>query len=132
MHKGEDRPMKFFRLIALALLLLPAVACNQQQKIPKELAGNWVTEDERYQGKNLIINPEGFIVLIVDAESKPRAERVESMTSTKEAGVTTYVFKTTDINGAHDTITVDYRAANGGELRLAHPNQIVWRRAPAE
>lgn len=124
--------MRFGRILALCVLMIPAVACRHSQSIPPELAGNWVTDDPRYAGKNMIIDKDGYITLITNPESKPKAERIDKMTSTKEAGAATYVFETTDIAGAHDKITLTYRAANGGELRLSHPNQVVWKRATEE
>jgi hypothetical protein len=125
--------MRFFHLLALSLLILPAAGCKQSQAVPPELVGNWVTQDAKYQGKSLSIDPEGFIVLIVDENTTPKAEHIDRLTSTSEAGVTTYVFEASDQDGAHDKITVMYRAANGGELRLSHPNQVVWQReAPAQ
>jgi hypothetical protein len=121
--------MRFVRLLPLLLLMLPAGACNQSQAIPRELVGNWVTQDAKYQGKTLVIDAEGFVVLIVDEDTMPKAEHIDSMTSKSEAGVTTYVFEASDQAGVRDKITVMYRAANGGELRLAHPSQVVWHRS---
>lgn len=121
--------MRFFRLLAVSLLIFPAAACKRAQPIPQELVGNWVTDSAKYQGKNLIIDQDGFIVLILDGETLPKAERVDRMTATKVAGVPTYVFETSDKDGAHDKIALTYRPANGGELRLSHPSQVVWHRA---
>jgi hypothetical protein len=121
--------MRYFRLLLLSLLIMPAVACKPSLVVPKELVGSWVTQDPRYQGKILMIDGEGFIMLVVDAETLPKAERIDSMTSTTQAGVATYVLETSDQAGAHERVTVMYRAVNGGELRLAHPNQVVWQRA---
>ena len=123
--------MKFLRLLPLLVLLIPATACNHAAAVPQELVGNWVTQDARYQGKTLVIDAEGYIVLIVDEDTMPRAEHVDSMTSKREAGVTTYVLDASDQAGAHNRFTLMYRAVNGGELRLAHPNQVVWHRAEA-
>jgi hypothetical protein len=121
--------MRFFRLLTLALLIMPAAACKHSPAIPQELVGTWVTQDARYQGKSLMIDPEGFVVLVVDEDTAPRAEHVDRLTSTREAGVATYVFEASDQAGLHNKITVMYRDVNGGELRLAHPNQVVWQRA---
>jgi hypothetical protein len=125
--------MRFFRLLPLCLLIMPAAACRQSQTVPQALVGSWVTEDAKYQGKSLMIDQQGFIVLVLDEDTSPKPERIDHMTSTSEAGVTTYVFETSDQAGLHDKITVMYRAVNGGELRLSHPNQVLWRRAePAQ
>jgi hypothetical protein len=120
--------MKFFRLLLLTLLILPAAACKDAQPVPQELVGNWVTQDAKYQGKMLSIDPEGYVVLIVDEETTPKAERIDRMSSKTEAGVTTYVFEASDLAGQNDKITLMYRPLNGGELRLAHPNSVVWHR----
>ena len=109
--------------------MIPAVACKQSQAVPRELVGNWVTQDARYQGKTLVIDAEGFIVLIVDEDTMPKAEHIDSMTSKSEAGVTTYVFVASDQAGVQNKYTLMYRPLNGGELRLAHPNQVVWHRS---
>jgi len=121
--------MRWFRLLPLLLLIIPAVACKESPPVPQELVGNWVTQDAKYQGKTLVIDPEGYIVLIVDEDTMPKAEHIDHMTSTEVAGVTTYVLDASDQAGTHDRITVMYRAVNGGELRLAHPSQVVWQRA---
>ena len=124
-----DCPMRFFRIWLLSLLILPAAACKRSPAIPEELVGSWVTQDAKYQGKTLSIDPEGFIVMIVDEDTMPKEEHIDRMTSKSEAGVTTYVFEASDQDGTHDKITLMYRPLNGGELRLAHPNQVVWQRA---
>ena len=121
--------MKFLRLLPLLLLIIPAAACKHSAAVPQELVGNWVTQDARYQGKTLVIDAEGFIVLIVDEDTMPKAEHIDSMTSKSEAGVTTYVFDASDQAGVHNRFTLMYRPVNGGELRLAHPNQVVWHRS---
>jgi hypothetical protein len=120
--------MRFFRLLPLALLILPAAACKRSQAVPQELVGNWATQDAKYQGKMLSIDQE-FIVVIQDENTPPKVERIDRMTSTNEAGVTTYVFEASDDTGAHDKVTLMYRPFNGGELRLSHPNSVVWQRA---
>jgi len=76
-----------------------------------------------------MIDPEGFVVLIVDEDTMPKAEHIDRMTSKSEAGVTTYAMEVSDQAGLQTKITVMYRPVNGGELRLAHPNQVVWQRA---
>jgi hypothetical protein len=109
--------------------MIPAVACKQSQAVPQELVGNWVTQDARYQGKTLVIDAEGFVVLIVDEDTMPKAEHIDKMTSKSEAGVTTYVLEASDQEGVQNKFTLMYRPLNGGELRLAHPNQVVWHRS---
>ncbi len=121
--------MRFLRLLPLLVLLIPAAACNRSVAVPQELVGNWVTQDARYQGKTLVIDAEGFVVLIVDEDTMPRAEHIDHMTSKSAAGVTTYVLDASDQAGTHNRFTLMYRAVNGGELRLAHPNQVVWHRS---
>lgn len=124
--------MKFFRLLLPSLLIVLAAGCKHDQAVPQELVGNWVTQDARYKGKSLTIDQQGFIVLIVDEDSQPKAEHIDSMTVTKAAGLTTYVFETSDQADVPGKMTITYRPVNG-ELRLAHPSSVVWQRqAPAE
>jgi hypothetical protein len=123
--------MKFFRVVALSVLMLPAVACTRSVTVPKELVGNWVSDDAKYEGKNLIIDRDGYVVLILDPVSTPKASRVESMKCTKEGGLTCS-FETTDKAGTHNKLSVTYSPANGGELRLGHPSGVVWHHAPSE
>jgi hypothetical protein len=119
--------MKFIRFLPLLLLLMPAAACKRLPGVPQELVGNWVTQDAKYQGKAISIDQQ-FIVVIQDEETPPKVERIDHMTASSEAGVTTYVFEASDQAGQHDKVTVMYRAVNGGELRLSHPAGVVWQR----
>lgn len=121
--------MKLLRLLPILLLILPAVACKPSPTVPRELVGNWVTQDAKYQDKTLVIDAEGFVVLIVDEDTMPKAEHIDSMTSKTEAGVTTYVLEASDQEGVQNKFTLLYRPVNGGELRLAHPIQVVWHRS---
>jgi hypothetical protein len=121
--------MRFFRVLLLSLLIIPSAACNRAPAVPQELVGTWTTQDAKYQGKSLTIDPEGYVVLIVDEETTPKAQHIDHMTTKSEAGVATYAMDLTDQDGVHNKITVTYRAANGGELRLAHPDRVVWQRA---
>jgi hypothetical protein len=130
-NNGENGAMKFLGAVALSVLMVPAVACTHSVKVPQELVGNWVTDNAKYEGKNLIIDRDGYIVLILDPVSTPKASRVDSMQCKKEAGLTC-LFETTNKTGTHDKISVNYRPVNGGELRLAHPNNVVWHHAPTE
>ena len=100
--------------------------------VPKELVGNWTTDDAAYQDKSLEID-QGFIVLFLGEDTLPKAKRIDRITSTKQAGETAYVFETSDKAGTHDTIRVLYRPVRGGELRLSNPSQVLWKRAtPAQ
>ena len=121
--------MRLFRLLPLFLVIVSAAGCRHFQAVPEELVGNWETDDERFQGKTLEIDQD-FIVLFLGEDTLPKANRIDRVSSNKEAGVTTYVFETSDKAGVHDTITVLYRAAQKGELRLANPSQVVWKRVP--
>ena len=121
--------MRLVRLLPLFFVMLSAVACTRLHAVPKELIGNWVTDDENYRGKTLAIDQE-FIVLYLGEDVLPKAERIDRFTSTKDAGGMTYIFETRDRVGAHDKIKVSYRTAHGGELRLSNPSQVVWTRAP--
>jgi hypothetical protein len=120
--------LRFFRLLSLSLLILPLAACKHPPAVPDELVGTWVTQDAKYQGKSLAIDQE-FIVTVLDEDTTPKAEHIDHVTTTTVAGVTTYAFEATDQAGVHDKITLTYQAANGGELRLAHPSSVVWQRA---
>ena len=122
--------MRLLRLLPLFLVLLSATACFRSSAAPKELVGNWTTDDEKYQGKKLEIDQD-FIVLFFGDDAMPKAERIDHVASTQEAGGTTYVFETSDKAGVHNKIKVSYRPANGGELRLSNPSQVVWTRAAA-
>jgi hypothetical protein len=122
--------MRLFRLLPLFLVIVSAAGCHRSQAVPKELVGNWVTDDERYQGKTLEIDQD-FIVLFLGEDTQPKAKRIDRVTATKEAGVTTYVFETSDKAGVHESIQVLYRPARQGELRLSNPSQVVWTRATA-
>jgi len=121
--------MKIIRLLPILLLMIPAVACKPSPTVPRELVGNWVTQDARYKDKTLVIDAEGFVVLIVDEDTMPKAEHIDKMTAKTEAGVTTYVLEASDQAGIQNKFTLMYRPLNGGELRLAHPNQVVWHRS---
>jgi hypothetical protein len=122
-------PTKFPRFLLLFLLLAPAASCNKQVTVPSELVGSWVTQDARYRSKTLEIDGDGFVILFFGEDIEPKAERIDAMSTKTEAGITTYTFDTCDQADVHDKIRVNYRPVNGGELRLAHPNQVVWHRA---
>jgi hypothetical protein len=121
--------MRLFRLLPLFLVILSAAGCRHfQQGVPQELLGNWVTDDENYQGKSFEIDQE-FIVLFLGEDHQPKAERIDRVSSTSEAGLITYVFETSDKAGVRDIVKVLYRPALAGELRLSNPSQVVWKRA---
>lgn len=120
--------MNLRRVFPLLLLLLVCAACRRSQDVPAELSGTWQTEEARYKDKYLKFE-ESYVTVSVGEDQLPKVELILHIEARREGPGTTYVIDARDQSGIHDRITVLYSPQNGGELRMANPRQVVWKKA---
>jgi hypothetical protein len=116
----------------LLLLLLPIVCggCdwNRSRFIPDDLVGVWKTDDPRYRDRSLELGKANAIM--GTGSDKPNIESVESVKIQKAGEQTTYSIACRTTDGTRHLLTLGFSPNGGGEIRLSHPHDVVWKRRP--
>jgi hypothetical protein len=114
------------------LLLLPIVCSgcnwNRSRFIPDSLVGVWRTDDPRYRGRSLELGKDSAV--IGTGGDKPSMESVESVKIRPAGEETTYSINCRAADGTQHLLTLRFNPSRDGEIRLSHPDGIVWRRRP--
>lgn len=125
-----------FRSIALigqVLLLLLAIVCggcdwNRSRFIPDNLVGVWRTDDPRYRGRSLELGKESAVIGV--GGDKPSIESVESVKTQQPEQETTYEISSRGADGTRHVLILRFSPNGDGEIRLSHPQNVVWKRRP--
>ena len=114
------------------LLLLPIVCSgcdwNRSRFIPNDLVGVWRTEDPRYRDRSLELGKANAV--IGTGADKPSIESVESVKIQSAGEETTYSIDCRSGDGTRHLLTLRFTPNAGGEIRLSHPQNVVWKRRP--
>ena len=119
--------------IGQVLLLLLPIICggcdwNRSRFIPENLVGVWRTDDPRYRGRSLELSKD--IAVIGIGGEKPSIESVEWVKTQATSEETTYSIQCRTADGTKDLLTLSFSPKGDGEIRLNHPQSIVWKRRP--
>jgi hypothetical protein len=114
----------------LLLLLLPIIggACdwNDSKFVPGELIGVWRTDDARYRGRAIELGKDSAVIETGSDQASP--ESVESVKIQPAGKETTYSIRCRAADGTRHVLTLRFSPSGGGEIRLSHPQNIVWKR----
>ena len=120
--------LPFARLI---LLLLPIVlgGCdwNDSKFLPDNLVGVWRTNDIRYRGRSMKLSRDSAV--IETGVGNPNKETVESVKIQPAGEETDYSIKCRSSDGTEHLLSLRFSPKWGGELRLTHQQNTVWRRS---
>lgn len=116
------------RLLAAVLTLLAGVGCskNEHNLIPGQLAGVWTTDAPRYQGRFLELY-EAFVIVGEGPEHSPSVQMVDKVKAHPEQNDLALTIYSSDLEGGHYELTLQFNPANHGEIRFPHQKE-VWKR----
>ena len=113
-------------LIVLALLACTGCNRNRQNMLPHQVAGFWVTDAPHYEGRFLELS-EAFVIVGADPDNFPSVQRIDKvMTDPTQKELALTIFST-DLDGTHYKLALQFSQANGGEIRFPHQRE-VWKR----
>jgi hypothetical protein len=120
-------------LAALSVLLLLAwvgrVRPGLQGLLPRQLTGVWTADDPRYKDRALELS-QAFVIVITGRHDAPSVQMVDRVETEPKGEDTVYTIYSTDYQqGTHNTMTVQFRPSNGGEIRFRNQAE-VWKRSP--
>jgi hypothetical protein len=129
LHKG----VRSIAPIGQVLVLLLPIVCggcdwNRSRFIPENLFGVWRTDDPRYRGRSIQLGKDN--VVIGTGDDKPSIELVESVRIRPAGEDTTYSIHCRTTDGTQHLLTLSFNPNGDGEIRLSHPQNIVWKRRP--
>ncbi len=113
--------------LPLPLCLLGCTQLPHQGLLPVEVTGTWTSADPRYKDRELELS-RAFVIIITgrhDPASVQMIDRVD--TSTEGENRLFNIYSTDYSQGTHFEMKIQYRAANGGEIRFKN-QQAVWTR----
>ena len=116
------------RALVIAVALLSCTGCsrNRQNMLPHQVAGFWVTDAPLYEGRFLELS-EAFVIVGADPDNFPSVQRIDKvMTDPMQKDLALTIFST-DLDGAHYKLALQFSQANGGEIRFPHQRE-VWKR----
>ncbi len=104
-------------LLLLLLLLLSGCDWRGPQTLPGQMVGEWKTDEPRYRGRFIRIEADR-ITFGLGGLAPDKAEHVERvrMASTND-DATDYTIRLREVDGAPDSIVLQFTSQNGGELR---------------
>jgi hypothetical protein len=116
------------RMILLLLpLMLGGCDWNDSKFIPDNLVGVWRTNDARYRDRSMKFSKDS--ALIETGVGIPSKESVESVKIQSAGEETNYSIKCRTADGNADLLSVRFSPKWGGELRLNHQPNMIWRRS---
>lgn len=120
--------MTKIRLLAAVVAVLACVSCskNKHNLIPSELAGFWTTDATRYQGRFLELY-QAFVIVGEGPEHPPSVQMVDKVTTHSEQNDLALTIYSSDLEGGHYELTLQFSPANRGEIRFPHQKE-VWKR----
>jgi hypothetical protein len=118
---------KLWTLLALAALL-PTLACNDSNMLPHQLDGVWTSDDPRYAHAFLELSPV-FMIIATGPENPISVQTVDRVTSEPTANGILYRVSSTDVQTrSEESMTLEFRAQNGGEIVFRGQDQ-AWKRS---
>jgi hypothetical protein len=114
--------------VVLLLLSMFCGSCdwNRSRFVPSELIGVWKTDDVRYRGRSLELSVD--TALIETGSDEPGTEAVESVKIQPTGAETTYLIRCRASDGTRHMLSLRFSSRGGGEIRLSHPDRVVWKR----
>ena len=116
------------RALVIVVALLCCTGCNKnrQNMLPRQVAGFWVTDAPLYEGRFLELS-EAFVIVGADPDNFPSVQRIDKvMTDPMQKDLALTIFST-DLDGNHYKLALQFSQANGGEIRFPHQRE-VWKR----
>jgi hypothetical protein len=120
----------------LILVLLAGIGCAKQS--PKilpaqltQLTGVWTTDAERYKDRFLELSA-AFVIIGARGQAVPSVQAIKKVESQLSGERTVFTIDSSDLEGNQYQMTFEFNPANGGELRIKNPQQIVWKRRPED
>jgi len=116
-------------ILAMVLVLVLLVARSgggagsaEALRLPESVAGTWISEDPRYEGRSIQIDP-ALVVIRPGAEEQAAVGIVKDVRGWQEGGqdVIRVVYQTDE-----GDLSIDLMPQVGGGLRLRHPNEVLW------
>ena len=131
--KGQTTRVRSIASLGRALLLFLPIVCgcdgNRSRFIPDSLVGVWRTDDPRYRGRSLEFGKDRAV--IGTGGDKLSIESVESVKIQPAGEETTYSIRCRTADGTQHFVNLRFSPNGDGEIRLSHPQNILWKRGPA-
>ena len=118
-----------FCILTLPLLvsLLGCTKLPHQGLLPTDVTGTWTSSDPRYKDRELELS-RAFVIIITGRHDPSSVQMIDRVDTATEGENTLFNIYSTDYSqGTHFEMKIQYRAANGGEIRFKN-QPAVWTR----
>jgi hypothetical protein len=125
-HKSRWNAPRQILPVLLPLLLLTGCNWRQSKTLPTLLVGEWSTDEPRYHGRSLKLEPDR-ITFGLGGVAPDKSEHVERVKMSPSDDPTDYAIKLRTEDGTRDSLLLEFNPENG-ELRLKNQPAVVWKR----
>lgn len=125
-NDGRSVRQKAFFLAPL-VVILSGCAAPPLKTLPADIVGHWTTSEPRYRTRSMALEPEQITFGLGGLEPD-KVEQVEAVSMAQRQNETEYVIKLKAADQTPDSVVVQFRPENGGELRLKNQSKVVWTR----
>ena len=116
------------RVFLAMVLLLPSMGCKRSNMLPHDLDGVWTTNDPRYANAFLELSP-AFVIVVTGPHNRASVQIIDRVRSEITGSGMLFSVQSTDVeDGTQQSMNLEFRSDNGGELRFRNQNQ-VWTRS---
>jgi hypothetical protein len=130
MKQSRRLERRVIERLVICALLLGSLGCTQhahQGLLPKDVVGAWTTNDARYRDRLMELS-RAFVIIVTDRHDPASVQMIDRVESEPAGTETRYTIYSTDYSqGTHFQMTIQYSAANGGEIRFRN-QPAVWTR----
>jgi len=99
----------------------------RQGLLPSDVVGAWTTNDPRY-GDRVMELSRAFVIIITGRHEPASVQMIDRVESESNGADTRYTIYSTDYSqGTHFEMKIEFRPANGGEIRFRN-QPAVWTR----
>jgi len=119
------RQIRIVILLTTAIFLSTASGCGNDPDVYQELFGTWVTHEEQYKDRYIIINNE--LITFGTGGEAPNLFFIETARKKENSGIRQYEFDCVNTEEAYFSFVFNVEELKDQTiLRLKNPHQVIW------
>lgn len=128
LSRGKMRRVSWRKLLLLIPLLF-FMGCDwgQPQILPTEITGVWKTDEPRYRGRFIKLEPDQ-VTFGLGGIAPDKSEHIEKLKIASIDNAIDYSIRLRAADGTPDSIFLRFTPRDGGELGMKNQPQVIWRR----